>query len=90
MDDLFAQAAGCLGWAPDAILKTPIPQLEAALEARYAFIRGSSPTSGPDSQTHKVVASVNRDDIAAGIKAGFGDKKRRKEAKGMKRRKGQR
>jgi hypothetical protein len=37
-DHLFGVATGWLGWSPKTALRTPIPQIHAALRARIAWL----------------------------------------------------
>lgn len=43
LDDLFAHATGVLGWTPDVVMHTPIPQLVMAVEAKATWMARTNP-----------------------------------------------
>ena len=46
VDELFKAGCGYLGWSPELVLTTPIPQLMLALEGKFDFAVKTNPFGG--------------------------------------------
>ena len=75
---LFKLGTGWLGWSPDLVLDTPIPQLMLALEGKIDFAKKTNPfaaTEKDDSAVRKIEeqrALFHRMKMDARSKAAFG------------------
>ena len=47
VDQLFSIGTGWLGWSPDVVMNTPIPQLVLAMEGKLDFTAKTNPFGGP-------------------------------------------
>lgn len=48
LDRLFEMATGWLGWPPDVVLNTPIPQIELAIRGKIEFVKATNPFGSGD------------------------------------------
>ena len=53
VDELFMTAAGTLGWEPEVIWHTPVPQIILAIEGRYDFAIKTNPFGAGKSSNEK-------------------------------------
>jgi len=51
---LFKATAGALGWEPEIIMHTPIPQLILAIEGKYEFAMKTNPFGGAKKAAKKI------------------------------------
>ena len=55
VDELFKAGCGYLGWSPEIVLTTPIPQVMLALEGKFDFAVKSNPFGGKPAEARKPV-----------------------------------
>lgn len=53
VDELFKAGCGSLGWPPDVVLSTPIPQVMLALEGKFDFAAKTNPFGGKAAKPRK-------------------------------------
>lgn len=56
VDDTFRIATGWLGWSPALAMRTPIPQIELALEGRLEWVRRTNPFGSGEEKPKPSVA----------------------------------